>query len=171
MLWQRIEHLLNHQDRSPRRPAGFSLPEMMIVLVIMGIVLSMAVPNFVRIGRRDAVETAAYDIQRVLSVTRQKALSKRANYKVVFDTANRRATVFRKSAGAWVSDTAEPVEWREDLTLSLSVGGSASNLDVVLEPQGTVASGDAPAEFTFSNAHGDSSRINMVRTGRIRIHL
>jgi type II secretion system protein H len=171
MFWQRIEHKMNQLTRATKRASGFSLPEMMIVLVIMGIVLSMAVPNFVRIGRRDAVEAAAYDIQRVLSVTRQKALAKRALYKVVFDTGNRRVSVFRKSAGAWVSDTAPDVEWREDLSLSLLVGGSAGNLDVVLEPQGTVASSDAPAEFTFTNCHGDSSRINMVRTGRIRVHL
>ena len=170
MLWQRRE-IMNQPVKPQRRQAGFSLPEMMIVLVIMGIVLSMAVPNFVRIGRHDAVEAAAYDIQRVLSVTRQKALAKRARYKVVFDTDNRTVNVLLKTGGAWVADTAQEVQWREDLELSLLVGGSAGNLDVEFEPQGTIGSADAPAEFTFTNCYGDSARINLVRTGRIRIHL
>ncbi len=152
------------------REAGFSLVEMMVALVIMGIVLTAAIPSFVASGRRDAVETAAYDIQRLLSVTRQKAMAQRTRYKVVIDSPEQEVTVFHRAAGAWVADPLSGIEWRSDLTLGLSVGGSPANLDIVIEPMGTVDATDAPACFTFSNCYGDSAVVNFVRTGRIRVN-
>jgi type II secretion system protein H len=154
-----------------RRQAGFSLAELMIVLVVMGIMMTIAVPNFTRMGRRDKVESVAYDVHRALALARQKALAKRTPYRVTLDPAGRSFVTERRDAGAWVNDPVDPTVWDADVSLSLECGGSSSNLDILLEPQGTVASADAPVHLTFSNAHGDTARISLVRTGRIRVLL
>ena len=151
------------------RNSGFSLIEMMVALVIMAIVLTAAIPGFVSSGRRDAVEAAAFDVQRVLSVTRQKAMAQRVRYKIVVDTVNKELSVSHRAGGAWVADPHSSIDWRDDLSLGLTAGGSTSNFDIIIEPMGTVDASDAPASFVFSNCHGDSSQVNFVRTGRIRV--
>ncbi len=149
--------------------SGFSMIELMVVLTVMGIMLGVAVPNFLRIGRRDAVEAAAYDLQRTLALARQKALAKRQPYRLTVEPSSHTYYVERRENGSWVSDPPETFDWCSDIDLFLSVGGSASNTDIELEPQGTVLSSDAPALFTFANAHGDTMVVSLVRTGRIRV--
>ncbi len=167
-----IEERRQRDSQDPKArsaQAGFSLTEMMVVLVVTGILLTVAVPNFVRIGQRDQVETAAYDMQRTLALARQKALAKRTQYRVTINESGRYYYVERKQGGAWVADPDEQISWRDDVNLGLSLGGDGNNDDVVIEPQGTVLSQDAPAFFTFTNASGDTARVSLVRTGRIRV--
>lgn len=154
-----------------RAEAGFSLPELMIVLVIMGIMLSIAIPNFARIGRRDQVESIAYDFHRTLSMARQKALAKRTQYRVTLDTGAHTYVTERRENGTWVQDPPEVRSWRDDVGLVLDVGGSGSNADIIVGPQGTLLAEDSPARLTFTNAHGDTAWVSFVRTGRIRVLL
>jgi type II secretion system protein H len=155
----------------PRGPAGFSLMELMVVLTVMGILLGVAVPNFVRIGRRDTVETAAYDLQRQMSLARQKAVSRRARYRVSIDPGARTFQVDRREGGAWVPDPAETFGWCERVDAVLNIGGNSGNTDIEFEPQGTVLATDAPAIVRFANAHGDTATVSLVRTGRLRISM
>ncbi len=154
-----------------RAEAGFNLPELMIGLVIMGIMLSIAIPNFARMGRRDKVESVAYDFHRTLSMARQKALAKRTQYRVSMDTGTRTYFTERRENGAWVQDPPEVRSWCTDVGLTLDVGGSGSNADIIVGPQGTLLAEDSPARLTFTNAFGDTARVSFVRTGRIRVLL
>jgi prepilin-type N-terminal cleavage/methylation domain-containing protein len=154
---------------APRGVGGFSLMELMVVLTVMGIILSVAMPNFVRIGRRDAVETAAYDLQRQISLARQKAVSRRARYRVSIDAGARTFTIDRRENGSWVPDPGETFTWCDRVDAVVSIGGTSANTDIELEPQGTVVATDAPAIIRFANAHGDTTTVSLVRTGRLRI--
>jgi prepilin-type N-terminal cleavage/methylation domain-containing protein len=152
-----------------RHEAGFSMPELMVILVVVGILLAIGTPNFLSIGRRDSVESAAYDMQRTLALTRQKALAKRMQYRVTVNPIGKTYLIERREGGVWVPDNADTLSFSDRVNLVMSAGGSTSNHDVVIEPQGTVSNSDAPAVFTFSNTHGDTARVRMVRTGRLRL--
>ncbi|MCK4303236.1 MAG: prepilin-type N-terminal cleavage/methylation domain-containing protein [Candidatus Eisenbacteria sp.] len=149
--------------------AGFSMSELMVVLGIAGILVTVALPSFLNMGRRDSVETAAYDLQRTISLARQKAIAKRTQYRVTVDPAGLYCLVEKREAGAWVPDPADTLTFRPNLTMLVSAGGQMSNNDIVIEPQGTVLAQDAPAIITFFNDCGDSTRVSLVRTGRIRV--
>ncbi len=151
------------------RSAGFSLLELMVVLTVMGILLGVAMPNFVRVGKRDTVETAAYDLERQLSLARQKAISRRAHYRLTIDAGARTFQVERREDGSWVLDPAETFSWSERVDALLSVGGSGGNVDIEIEPQGTVLATDAPALIRFANTCGDTATVSFVRTGRLRV--
>lgn len=153
----------------PARSAGFSMIELMVVLTIVGIMLAAAIPNFARVSNRDKVMEVACDIQRTLTLARQKALAKRAPYRVTIDPISRTFRVDRHQMGAWVGDPPEVFAWREEVDISMSVGGVAGNYDIEIEPQGTLRAQDAPALLTFTNCHGDTVVVNFVRTGRIRV--
>lgn len=155
--------------RGARQTAGFSLMELMVVLTVMGILLGVAMPNFVRAGKRDTVQTAAYDMQCQLSLARQKAISRRAHYRMTIDPSARTFQVERREAGTWVLDPAETFSWSERVDVLLDVGGSGGNLDIEIEPQGTLLAIDAPALVRFANTCGDTSTISFVRTGRLRV--
>ncbi len=157
------------QARPTGKLAGFSLVEMMVVLVVMSIMLAVGMPNFLSIGRRDSVEGAAYDMQRTLSLARQKALAKRLQHRVVVDPSQRTYFVQRFEAGVWVFDSADTLSWHPEVELTMVAGGQATNFDIVIEQQGTLEVTDAPAALTFWNAHGDSTRVSFVRTGRLRV--
>jgi len=151
-----------------RGAAGFSLAELMVVLTIAGILLSMAVPNFVRFNSRDRVETAAYDVHRTLILARQKALARRTPYRVSVLDAGGTLRVERREAGVWVRDPAEDLVLTGNVHMNASFGENPGNEHLILEPQGTVLAEDAPAVFRFSNDQGDSAVVRAVRTGRIR---
>lgn len=164
--------MMNERDRkaTARHPqSGFSMPEMMVILVIIGILLAIGTPNFMSIGRRDTVESAAYDMQRALALARQKALAKRMEYRVTVNPTAKTYFIERKEGGVWVPDHADTLSWSSRVDLSMSAGGSTSNHDVVIEPQGTVSDTDAPVILTFSNTHGDTASVSFVRTGRLRL--
>lgn len=149
--------------------AGFSVMELMVVLTIIGIMLAAAIPNFARVSNRDKVMEVAYDVQRTLTLARQKALAKRAPYRVTLDPVARTFRVDRHQMGAWVGDPPETFHWREEVDVSMNVGGIGGNYDIEIEPQGTLRVQDAPALLTFTNCHGDTVVVNFVRTGRIRV--
>jgi type II secretion system protein H len=59
----------------PRRNAGFSLIEAMVVLVVLGIVLAAAIPDFTKSNRRRSVESAATTLSSRIQVARQRAIA------------------------------------------------------------------------------------------------
>ena len=154
---------------SPHRHcAGFSLVELMVVLTIAAILLTVAVPNFLRMTSRDRVEVAARDLHQALVLARQKALAKRASYRLRVLDGGATLRIERREGLAWIPDPQEDLELSEQVQLATSFGGNPGNVDLLIEPQGTILSEDAPARFSFSNQRNDSATVRMVRTGRIR---
>lgn len=150
--------------------AGYSLPEMMMVVAIAGMMLAAAAPNFVRFNARDRVATAASDLQGALGLARQAALARRVTYRVTVLSGPSRIAVERRDGESWVPDPPDPLPVHSSVTLQTEFGGSPGNTDLLIDPQGMVRAEDAPAVFVFSNAHADTATVRMVRTGRIRLH-
>ncbi len=148
--------------------AGFQLIELMIVLTIAGILLTAAIPNFTRLTSRSRVESAASDVHRTLVLARQKALARRVPYRVMVIAGGQALRVERRDDGAWVADPVRDLLIPESLEMTTSFGGQSTNIDLIIEPQGTIRAEDAPAVFRFGNARGDSASVRAVRTGRIR---
>ena len=74
------------------RREGFSLVEVMIVIALIGIVATIAVPNFQNYIRNRNLKTAAQEISSEFFVTRERALAESKRYRIVFDVGNNRYT-------------------------------------------------------------------------------
>ncbi len=67
---------------------GFSFIEVVMVMVIIGIVCTMAVPSMTGMMKSYRLKSAANDLASTLQLARMTAISQNANSVINFDTAN-----------------------------------------------------------------------------------
>ena len=147
--------------------AGFSLIEMMTVLIVLGIVLAAAVPNVGRYLQHDTVRAEARKFQSYCQVAQQQAQSSRIRHRVVYDPAQSCYYIERAQGGSWSMASADTTILPSSVTMSGGVEGNPTRHIITFEPWGTVAATDVPARVRFVNFRNDSSSVSIVRTGRM----
>ena len=140
------------------RAAGFTMLEMMIIVVIIGIVAAMAVPSFFNTIPRLKARTEARNILNFVRLARSKAVSGGAQYGVYIDINNRQYILFK--------DTINPAQVMYNTGDSVVVGPETLDPDVVLTnstftnnsvvftPTGGASQSGS---FTLDNTDGGSS--------------
>lgn len=111
---------------------GFTMLEMMIIVVIIGIAAALAAPSFLSTGPRIKARTEARNILNMVRLARSKAISDGAQYGVYLNTANRQYLLFKNTSNPAVmsydiSDSviSGPVAYSPDLTASSTFNGGA----------------------------------------------
>lgn len=74
---------------------GFTMLEMMIIVVIIGIVAALAVPSFLSSTPRLKARTEARNVLNMMRLARSKAISEGSQYGVFVDTGNNRYFMFK----------------------------------------------------------------------------
>lgn len=99
--------MMNHVNPARRecRARGFTLLEVLVVLAIVGVLTGMAVVAFDAVGRRGALQNAAFDFQGAMSLARTRAVSRGYPvWVVVYPTANREGLTGGMGAFSVVED-------------------------------------------------------------------
>lgn len=74
---------------SPARAmAGFTLIEALIVVAVLGVLMSLAAPNFRDLVRSEAIKTASFDVFSSLVLTRSEAITRNATVTVTPNGGN-----------------------------------------------------------------------------------
>ena len=78
-------------DPHPQRlPVGFTLLELMVVLLILSFLLGVSAPLFSRSFRQLKLEVFSYNVAKLLDYAGKRAVAYRNRVRVHFDTENRR---------------------------------------------------------------------------------
>lgn len=101
--------MMNHANpaRHERRERGFTLLEVLLVLAILGVLTGMAVVAFDAVGRRGALQNAAFDFQNAMVSARTRAVSRGYPvWVVLYPDANRQGLTEGMGAFIVVEDHA-----------------------------------------------------------------
>lgn len=76
------QHLIMDPIRKQNRP-GFTLVELLTVVAIMGLLMAMSLPAYIKVSKGAALRSAVAQVRSTLSLARQYAI---ANNEVVYST-------------------------------------------------------------------------------------
>jgi prepilin-type N-terminal cleavage/methylation domain-containing protein len=65
---------------------GFTLVETMIAVILLGLLLAVALPDYAASNRRRRAEAAALEMSTCLQITRQRSVATRTPFRIVLDT-------------------------------------------------------------------------------------
>lgn len=71
-----------------RKNSGYTLTEMMVIIAVIGILASLAIPNFINWLPNYRLRSGAEDIQSTLQLARLTAIKENETVTVAFNTAN-----------------------------------------------------------------------------------
>ena len=112
--------------------AGFTLIEVLMVIVIMGTLLALAAPSFVTFTASQKVKTASFEFYAALSFARSEALKRRVQVTVA-------ATDGSDWAGGWrvtASGVATPLRTQDALSGIITTTTSGTGASVVYRGDG-----------------------------------
>ena len=149
-----------------RGEGGITLIELVVVLfiiAIMGMCLAPAIGEWLENFR---IRQAARDIASTLQFTKMRAISKRLEYRVVFNLGNEDTYHIEwKNSGSWKTDADETVKTvPKGVDIKKASFNFGSN-KAFFKPDGTCASGT----ITIENEQGKTFNVVLYWTGRIKI--
>jgi type IV fimbrial biogenesis protein FimT len=144
---------------------GFTLLELLIVIAIMAIVSTIAVPRVTYYMAERRLNGAARMVMSDLMMARQKAVTQNNRFKVFFNTNNHGYTILDDDNGDGTASTGEAVEAKDIHPEYYDVTFSAS-ANPVFSPRGTAFG----ATVTLNSSKTGGYRCVMVHlTGRVKI--
>jgi len=167
--------------RARRRAAGFTLIESLIVLLILGIMITLVLPNFLKAIQRQKLLGIAQQTAILMRLARLQAIKTATNSVVQIDTAKGTVTAFSDANNNQTLDSTEKALGRIDLSKGvtfMAVSGFTSpptpavavfHSDGSVECPPTPTPCLTPGAFRFRSSDGDQmeARVLKPNSGRI----
>ena len=128
-----------------RRNHGFTLIEMLVVVVIIGILASTVVLGFVGSDREQNLRTEAERLAALIEMARSEAVQRNEEWGVSINETSYRFLVFNPLNHSWVEQKKSPFHPRKTADVTLTV-----KVDQLTMP-GETANGSAPNIIMFSS--------------------
>lgn len=148
---------------------GFSMVEMMTVLVIFGLVLAAAIPSVTTYMRRDQVRAAALSFRSTCMIAQRRAMATRLQHRVIYDPDASSYYIERREGGVWSFDSADSLRLPDGMQMDGGTTVDPTHHVITFEALGTVSTDDVPARVRFFNERADTSEVTLVRTGRMTV--
>ena len=133
-------HCFHKQKHKPSFPKGFTLLELLVVLILLGVVLMAALPRFTGTGEA-YLKTDASRVSSFLRFISDASATRKVYYKVSFDIAAGEIRTERSRDGARYEPESDPAVRRLKLREGVSIE------DIMVEGLGKVNAGTAEVVF------------------------
>lgn len=154
-------YVLNSPQKSMHN--GFSLIELLIGIVIMGILLSLAIPSFQTWLQNTQIRNAAESIQNGLQRARAEAVGRNANVAFILG-ANSSWTI--QVVGGAVIESRASNEGSRDVTVAVIPAGTTT---VTFNNFGGVLATNVDASAPFTQVNIDSSVLAAADSAELRV--
>ena len=139
---------------------GFTLPEMLVVLILITIICGISYGVFHQMGENSELRTAARDIASDFQLARQRAMTENTTLTITFNSGNHTYTVPQPGGGTLTKTLAD---YGRGITIdSISIPGQA----VAILPRGTTQQWGI---IVLRNIRDSKATININSTGRANV--
>jgi type IV fimbrial biogenesis protein FimT len=155
---------------------GFSFIEVVMVMVIIGIVCTMAAPSMTGMMKSYRLKSAANDLAATLQLARMTAISQNANSVVTFNTGNQSYLAFSDNGdgGGTAKDgvqsgtepTIKTINIRTEYSNEVTMGTPSFGLTNFFNAQGSC---NAAGSITLQNSSGESRQIVIAQGGSVKV--
>jgi general secretion pathway protein H len=168
-----------------RRPAGFTLLELLVVIVIIGILTSMAVISVNVLGGDHEMQQEAERLQAILLQTREDAIMQSRDIGMRLDATAYEFLQYDGRTGRWVAVENDPLLRPRTLPEGLRLGLRVEDRNVQLQPMQPATDRDPISPQIVLQAAGElvpfdlllardgteqTRRISGTLEGRIEVH-
>jgi prepilin-type N-terminal cleavage/methylation domain-containing protein len=122
---------------------GFTMIELMIVAVAIGIFSAIAIPRFGKVMTKLKLKSAARDVTSTLRLARSNSVSQKKPFGVYFDVENEQYVLFedKVNLSSYTYDTGDSVIKKVTLPENIDFGyASFNSATVVFQPNGSASS-------------------------------
>ncbi len=141
--------LTSQRPRSPVTRTGFSMLEMLIVLIVIGILISIAIPKMAMIIRHERVNRAAQVVVQDLQNGFAMAGRQRAPVRLIFYPATKKYVFTDRATGQILHSR----------SLATGTEHSVSSISSTVDTVDVLPNGIGSASFTVTLANGDYARL------------
>ena len=155
-----------------RKKSGFTIIELMVIIAIISILATVAIPNFFAWRPKRQLSAAAKDVFSVMQYARSRALKDNVRVGLEFDPANEEYTVFLDNgaganAGNGTQDGDEPTVKSGRMPPGINLVSTDFGDKVRFDSRGLLNNAGGVVEL--KNSLGVTKKIEVIRTGNSRI--
>jgi type IV fimbrial biogenesis protein FimT len=141
------------------KQAGKTLTELMVVVAIMGVVATMAIPNYSILNTRSQIRCATDEIASELRLARQLAMTYRDRVRIVVDLEQQALTT------QFVNNATTHHAYHYG-GKGIVIEEPSAGLEILFHPSGRSASATT---IQLHNLEGQTQRLTVSMTGRVSL--
>ena len=161
---------MNCAERSQRPSAGFTLIELMVVVVIIGVVIAATLLSVGGSGRDSQLEQERDRLAALIDYVRERAALQTVEYGLRCETGDYRFAMYDSRSGKWIEDPLDESLRARTLPAGLEMALVIEDRAVVLPARTDAQRANAPKDLTpqvmlYSSGDLTSFKLTLLRTG------
>jgi general secretion pathway protein H len=150
--------------------AGFTLIELMVVVVIIGVVIAAMLLSLGGSGHDSQLEQERDRLAALIGYVRERAALQTVEYGLRCEIGDYRFVMYDTRAGKWVPDPLDDSLRPRTLPAGLDLALNVEDHDIVLPKRTDATRRDAPTDYTpqvmlFSSGEQTRFKLTLSRTG------
>jgi general secretion pathway protein H len=161
---------VNRPDQRRQRAAGFTLIELMVVVVIIGVVITAMLLSVGGSGRDTQLEQERDRLAALIDYVRERAALQTVEYGLRCEIGDYRFVMYDSRTGKWTPDPLDDSLRVRTLPAGLDLALIVEDRAIVLPKRTDATRKDAPTDYTpqvmlFSSGDLTSFKLTLARTG------